>query len=57
MNAPQCSENDDINFLVAAQQVFSTVAAARNHPDGERKVAHDAYTRLLLRLPPDSEAL
>jgi hypothetical protein len=57
MNAPKCSECDYINFLVAAQQVFSTVEAARSHPDGERKVAHDAYTRLLQRLPPDSEAL
>jgi hypothetical protein len=57
MNAPKCTEQDYINFLVAAQQVFSTVEAARSHPDGERKPAHDAYTRLLQRLPPDSEAL
>ena len=59
MNAPKCSEYDYINFLVAAQQVFSAVEAARSHPaaDGESKVAHDAYTRLLQRLPPDSAAL
>ena len=57
MNAPKCSEQDYINFLVAAQQVFSTVEAARSHPDGEQKPAHDAYTRLLQHLPPDSEAL
>lgn len=57
MNAPKCTEYDYINFLVAAQQVFSTVEAARSHPDGEAKPAHDAYTRLLQRLPPDSEAL
>jgi hypothetical protein len=57
MNAPKCTEQDYINFLVAAQRVFSTVEAARSHPDGERKPAHDAYTRLLQRLPPDSEAL
>lgn len=57
MNTPKCSEYDYINFLVAAQQVFSAVEAARSHPDDERKVAHDAYTRLLQRLPPDSEAL
>lgn len=57
MNAPKCSEQDYINFLVAAQRVFSTVEAARSHPDGARKPAHDAYTRLLQRLPPDSEAL
>jgi hypothetical protein len=57
MNAPKCTEYDYINFLVAAQQVFSTVEAARNNPDGEDKPAHDAYTRLLQRLPPDSAAL
>lgn len=57
MNAPKCTEYDYINFLVAAQQVFSAVEASRSHPEGEQKVAHDAYTRLLQRLPPDSEAL
>jgi len=57
MNAPKCSEYDYINFLVAAQQVFSAVEAARSHPEGQRQPAHDAYTRLLRRLPPDSEAL
>src|SRR5215207_2075609 len=57
MNAPKCTEYDYINFLVAAQQVFSAVEAARSHPESERQVAHDAYTRLLQRLPPDSEAL
>jgi hypothetical protein len=57
MNPAKCSEQDYINFLVAAQRVFSAVEAARSHPDGERKPAHDAYTRLLQRLPPDSEAL
>jgi hypothetical protein len=57
MNAPKCSEEDYINFLVAAQRVFSAVEASRSHPDSERKPAHDAYTRLLQRLPPDSEAL
>jgi putative transposase len=57
MNAPKCTEQDYINFLVAAQRVFSTVEAARSHPDEGRKPAHDAYTRLLQRLPPDSAAL
>lgn len=57
MNAPKCYDHDYINFLVAAQQVFSTVEAARSHPNGTRRPAHDAYTRLLQRLPPDSEAL
>lgn len=31
--------------------------AAATHPDGERVVAHDAYTRLLQRLPPNSSGL
>jgi putative transposase len=57
MNKPKCSEYDYINFLVAAQRVFSAVEAAHSHPEGEGKPAHDAYTRLLKRLPPDSEAL
>ncbi len=57
MNAPKCTEYDYINFLVAAQQVFSAVEAARSHPESDNRPAHDAYTRLLQRLPPDSEAL
>src|SRR5258706_10189024 len=57
MNAAKCNEYDYINFLVAAQTVFSTVEAARTHPDQEGGPAHDAYTRLLQRLPPDSAAL
>ena len=57
MNAPKCDEYDYINFLVAAQQVFSAVEAAKSHPGGEATPAHDAYTRLLQRMPPDSEAL
>lgn len=57
MNAPKCTEYDYINFLVAAQRVFSAIEAARSHPESERQPAHDAYTRLLQRLPPDSAAL
>ena len=56
MNPPKCDELDYINFLIAAQRVFSTVEAAATSPD-ERVPAHDAYTRLLQRLPPDSAAL
>jgi hypothetical protein len=56
MNPPKCDEPDYINFLIAAQRVFSTVEAAETSPD-ERAPAHDAYTRLLQRLPPDSVAL
>jgi hypothetical protein len=57
MNPPKCDEMDYINFLIAAQQVFSSVEASRTHPAEEQAPAHDAYTRLLQRLPPDSERL
>jgi putative transposase len=57
MNAPKVDELDYINFLIAAQRVFSTVEAARVSPDEMRQPAHDAYTRLLQRTPPDSTAL
>ncbi len=57
MNKPKCDELDYINFLIAAQKVFSTVEAAKTHPAGVAAPAHDAYTRLRQRLPPDSEAL
>ena len=57
MNPPKCDEMDYINFLIAAQQVFSSLEASRSHPMEEQAPAHDAYTRLLMRLPPDSERL
>lgn len=57
MNPPRCDEMDYINFLIAAQKVFSSTEAARSHPEQDRAPAHDAYTRLLQRLPPDSQAL
>ncbi len=57
MNPPKCTDQDYINFLVAAQRVFSASEAARSHPESADKPAHDAYTRLLQRLPPDSAAL
>jgi hypothetical protein len=57
MNPSKCDELDYINFLVAAQKVFSSVEASKTHPAGDEAPAHDAYTRLLQRLPPDSAAL
>ena len=54
MNAPKVSESDYMQFLIAAQRVYSCVEAERVSPQA---AAHDAYTRLLSRLPPDTEAL
>ena len=57
MNPPKCDELDYINFLIAAQRSFSAVEAAKSCVTGSANPAHDAYTRLLQRIPPDSEAL
>jgi putative transposase len=57
MNPPQWDDLDYIHFLIAAQKVFTCTEAARCAPEGERAPAHDAFTRLLPRQPPDTEAL
>jgi hypothetical protein len=57
MNAARCDELDYIQFLVAAQGVFSCTEAARCQPAAPEAPAHDAFTRLLRRQPPDTEAL
>jgi hypothetical protein len=57
MNPPQWDDLDYIHFLIAAQKVFTGTEAARCAPEGERAPAHDAFTRLLQRQPPDTEAL
>ena len=53
MNPPRCDDLDYIHFLIAAQKVFTCTEAARCAPEGERTPAHDAFTRLLQRQPPD----
>lgn len=59
MNPPKCDEIDYIHFLIAAQSVFSCTEAARSQPGHgtEEAPAHDAFTRLLQRQPPETEAL
>jgi len=57
MNPPKCDEYDYINFLIATPRVYSCTEAARVQPEQEDPPAHDALTRLLHRLEPDSEAL
>lgn len=57
MNASKVDEYDYIQFLVAAQRVFSAVEASKVVSDENAVIAHDAYTRLLQRIPPDSKAL
>lgn len=57
MNPPKADELDYIHFLIAAQKVFTCTEAARSQPDNHDPPAHDAFTRLLRREPPDTEAL
>jgi hypothetical protein len=48
---------DYIQFLLAAHSAFSCVEAAKTDGASDQPPAHDAYTRLLTRQPPDTEAL
>jgi len=58
MNPARCDDSDYIQFLIAAQRVYSNTEAARCDPRAEaERPAHDDYTRLLRRQPPDSAAL
>jgi len=57
MNPPKCDDLDYIHFLVAAQKVFTCTEAEKCQPDLPDAPAHDAFTRLLARQPPDTEAL
>ena len=57
MNPPKADELDYIHFLIAAQKVFTCTEAARCQPNHLDPPAHDAFSRLLTREPPDTEAL
>ena len=61
MPRPKVSDADVIDFLIATpKQATATEAARTQPPPADPRVAaaaHDAYTRLLHRLEPDSEAL
>ena len=48
---------DYIQFLLAAQTAYSCVEAAQTDGALDEPPGHDAYTRLLTRQPPDTEAL
>jgi len=58
MNPAKCDALDYIHFLIAAQTVYSAMEAACCDPRPElERPAHDAYTRLLRRHPPDNDGL
>jgi hypothetical protein len=57
MNSPKFKETDYIDFLIAAQILYSCQEAARVQPKEKQPLAHDAVNRSLYRLEPDSEPL
>jgi hypothetical protein len=59
---PKVDDVDYIQFLIAAQKVYTCTEAAQCQPRNKQcpqaaAPAHDAFTRLLARRPPDTEAL
>ena len=57
MSQPKVTEAEFIDFLIATPKQATATEAQRTQPDSADPAAHDAYTRLLHRLEPDSEAL
>jgi len=57
MNEPKVHDLDYINFLLATPRVVSATEAERVQPDEPQRAAHDAFTRLLHRLEPDTTPL
>jgi hypothetical protein len=57
MSEPKVSESQFIDFLIASPLQATATEAERTQPASADPAAHDAYTRLLHRLEPDSEAL
>jgi len=54
---PKVEDLDYIPFLVASQTAFSCNEAARCSGVTDHTPAHDAFTRLLARRPPDIDVL
>jgi hypothetical protein len=57
MNPAKVTDSDYIQFLIAAQRVYTCTEAAQCAPDAADPPAHDAFVRLLHRQPPDTAAL
>jgi FOG: Transposase and inactivated derivatives len=57
INPAKCSEFDYINFLIASSRVFSCTEASKCSFFDSNSPAHDSFTRLLERQPPDTDAL
>src|SRR5882724_1796610 len=56
-NNVKCDDFDYIDFIIGSPKLFSCTEAAKVQPKGPNPPAHDAFTRLLLRIEPDPETL
>jgi len=57
MHSSKVSDIAYIQFLIAAQRVYTCTEAAQCVPEVSHPPAHDAFVRLLHRQPPDTAAL
>ena len=57
MNAPRCTDQDYIQFLIASPGPVTCTEAARVQPHSPFAPAHDSFNRLLHRLEPEPEEL
>jgi putative transposase len=57
MNSPKVRDEDYINFIIATPRIVTATEASLCQPESKNAPAHDAFTRLLLRLEPDPELL
>ncbi len=57
LNPAKCDDFDYIHFLIASADVFTCTEAAKCQPLGADSPSHGAFTRLLQRQPPDTDAL
>jgi putative transposase len=56
-NDVKCHDTNYIAFIIASPKLFSCTEAAKVQPEAVDPPAHDAFTRLLLRMVPDPETL
>jgi putative transposase len=57
MSRPKVTAVQFIDFLIATPHQATAAEAQRTQPVSDKPAAHDAYTRLLHRLEPDSDTL
>ena len=57
MNPAKCDDLDYIHFLIASMDTFTCTEASKCYSYRLNRPSHDAFTRLLQRQPPDTEAL